>query len=924
MASIAELKKRIDMPDLARRLGLKEGKGGKEGALMFHSPGHKDSTASLSVSLVDGIWLYKDWSNPDGAHARGTVVDLVIYAGQAHDTAEAMRLLHEWYSIPFDKTDDKQKEEKSMVEWLAEKCLANTDPVVEYLKSRGISDLAIAGALKGKAIGFNDWTSTKVSAGTPGHGGPAAAFIVRTLNPGKIVAVDFRYLDADLNGGAKTQCQGEKLGYGWTSDIKRLHGAKTVYIVESPVNALSVETAFPTERHIAAFSIRGTGNVDNIDFSFLRGKQVRICLDHRDRVNQKTGYRPGLKSAWDLHEKLATMDIAALLVDQSGWEEGEDLNDVLQREGQEGTSRALKLIEPWLIPGLPGKEESAGKRRVFLPPHDYSKYWTFRVKDDHTQVVTKFTPPENEEDEPKLEFGDLCGFRVASLSRVAIQSASATMTGDPDSMPRVQFAVSVQTPRHGASLQRKVFDDEDLHNLTRWEKFGPIYTPASMKRMINILERTAEIGSRRAVNFVGLAWRDGELSANEGHQTYFTEPDKQCPYFNLAFPRGSEADARQVIEAFGRTMKQNAATLLLAWSLGGHLKQFLGFWPHMEMQANKGAGKSTLVKKLERAIAFSMLSGQSLQTEFRLVTSVSHTTHPVGWEELSTRRNEIIEKAVALLQETYQYTVNRRGSDMTEFLLCAPVLLAGEEVKADTLTGKLVRTDLTGKKGDPIPDTVPRFPVWNWLQWLAKLNKSAVLEKFEANQRFCQEGCCASAEDDGAARMVRNYAALLTAWELLTEFCGMPDTWNAMPRDLLAEMNRHIKETEATREPWVWIVEILLSEISRGNYQHPYKWETVKNENGEGEFCLCVRASHVMDHIAHTPALRDKYNALPIKTDRVFKKQLINAGVVHNPDFETSRGTTRMPHYMALSKDALERFGLYATFSNDNDTGSNH
>lgn len=923
MASIAELKKRIEMPDLARRLGLKEGKGATKGSLMFHSPGHKDTTASLSMSLNDGIWLFKDWSNPDGAHARGTVVDLVIYAGAAHDTTEAMRLLHEWYAIPFDKADDKPKEEKSMVEWLAEKCLANTDPVVEYLKSRGISDLAIAGALKNKAIGFNNWTSTKIAPNHPGHGGPSAAFIVRTLNPGKVVALDFRYLDAELNGGVKTQCQGEKQGYGWTSDIKRLHGAKTIYLVESPVNALSVETAFPTERHIAAFSIRGIGNVDNIDFSFLRGKQVRICLDHRDKINERTGYRPGLKAAWDLHEKLATMDIAALLVDQSHWHEGEDLNDVLQREGDQGTSRVLKLIEPWLIQGLPGRDDSAGRRRVFLPSQDYGKYWNYRVMDDHTQVVTKFTPAENEEDEPRLEFGDLCGFRVASLSRVTIQSANATMTGDPDAMPRVQFAVSVQTPRHGANLQRKVFDDEDLHNLTRWEKFGPIYAPSQMKRMVNILERTAEIGARRAVNFVGLAWRDGELIGNEGHHTYFTEPDKQCPYYNLSFPRGTHEDARQVVEAFGRTMKQNAATLLLAWSLGGHLKQFLGFWPHMQMQANKGAGKSTLVKKLERAISFSMLSGQSLQTEFRLVTSVAHTTHPVGWEELSARRQEIIDKAVGLLQETYQYTITRRGADMTEYLLCAPVLLAGEDVPIKSLIGKIVRTELSNKKADPIPDTLPRFPVWQWLQWLAKLDKTAVLQRFASCKSFISEGSRASGEDDGAQRMMQNYAALLLAWELLAEFCGMPDTWLSVPHDLLAEMNSHIGETSADREPWVWIVEILLSEISRGNYQHPYKWETVVNDAGAKDFCLAVRASHVIDHIAHSPALREKWNGLPVKSDRVFKKQLLGAGVVHNPDFETTRGTIRMPHYMALSKDALERFGLYATFSNDNDIGSN-
>lgn len=911
MASITELKKRIELEDLAERLGMTKGKGDNT---LWHSPAHKDKNPSLSIYEKDGNWAFMDHSNPSEAHASGSIIDLVIYCGRASDESEAMRFLHEFYSIPFDKKDAPQERiEKSLAEHIADKCLINTQPVVEYLQKRGISNLAIAAALKSKAVGFNDWTSTRAAPGEHGYGGPAAAFIVRTLNPGRIVAVDLRYFDAELNGGSKTQCQGEKHGYGWTSDIKRLHAARTVYITESPINAMSVETAFPTERHIAAFAVRGIGNIDNIDFSWLRGKQVRVCLDHVDPVNDRTGYRPGYKAAWDLHEKLTTLDIAALMVDQSGWDEGKDLNDILQAEGAEGTSRALKLIEPWLIPGLPGKDESKGRRRVYLPSHDYGKYWTYRIKDDHTQVVTKFTPADSEEEEPKLEFGDLCGFRVASLSRVTIQSAASTMTGDPDTSPNVQFAVSCQAPRHGAKLIRKVLDDEDLHNLTKWEKFGPIYAPAQMKRMLNILERTAEIGSRRAVNFVGLAWKDGQLSVNEGHDTYFTEPEKQCPYHNLTFPRGTAADARKVVEAFGATMRQNAATLLLIWSLGGHLKMFLDSWPHMELQADKGAGKSTLIKKLERAIAFTMFSNQSIQTEYRLITSVAHTTHPIGWEEISANKKEVIGAAAKLLQQTYQSTITRRGSEMTEYLLCAPVLLVGEDVPMDTLTGKMISVDITGKKGTPIPDDLPRFPVRQWLEFLAGISKAKVRECFEESRRFCTEGCMSSASDPGADRMIINYSGMLTAWTLLAEFTGLPDTWANVPRDILAEMNRHLSATKATRHPWVWIMEIILSEIAAGRFQHPYKWELVKNKEGVAVSCLAIRAGHIMDHISTTSALREKYNDLPVKSDRVFKKQLMSAGVVHNEDFETSRGTLRLAHYMAISLEKLELFGLHAT-----------
>ena len=37
--------------------------------------------------------------------------------------------------------------------------------------------------------------------------------------------------------------------------------------------------------------------------------------------------------------------------------------------------------------------------------------------------------------------------------------------------------------------------------------------------------------------------------------------------------------------------------------------------------------------------------------------------------------------------------------------------------------------------------------------------------------------------------------------------------------DLTKQMNQHIAETKATRHPWVWIVEKLLSEIARGEFR---------------------------------------------------------------------------------------------------------
>lgn len=914
MASIDELKRRIDLHDLADRLGLKRGAGGDKA--LYHSPGHDDKHPSLSI-FVDHHKSGTGWRDHSG-DAGGSCIDLVIYT-RGGTVPEAMKYLHEEYGIPFDKPAEKQEQRpKSTIDYIADRCIAEREKVREYLDGRKITTAAIDAALRAKTLGFNDWTSTKKASGEVGYGGPAAAFLVRDPGTGQVVGVDMRFLDPALNGDVKTQSHGEKDGYGWTSDQRKLDRATRVYLVESAINALSIDScAMPMT---AAYALRGIGNVDLIDFAFLKGKQVYICMDNDQPFadgHPKAGRRPGPEAAWALYERLTALNISAVLVDQAGWlddaeEPINDVNDMLQARGPADLARALDTYEQWLIAGMAGDDTRRGKSRVYLPAHDFAQYWRFRSRLDFTSYINRMERKgDDEEETPTMT--DLCGFRIASLSRVSVASASSTMTGDKDQTPSVYFAVTVQTPRHGAQLTRKVLLDDQLHNTQQWGKFGPIWQPAQFSRMVNILERTAHLGARNAANFVGLAWRDGALTVNEGPDCYFTEAEKQCPYHNLTFPSGPIQDARKVIQAYQATFKSNAAAIPLVWSLGGHMKALLGFWPHMTIQADKSAGKSTLIKRLERTIAFTMFSGQSLQTEFRLLTSISHTSHPVGWEELSARRQDVIDKAVGLLQENYQYTVTRRGAEMTEYLLSAPVMLAGEDVPVRSLLGKLVRTNLTGKKGPLMPDDLPRFPLREWLQFLSRLNKMDVLEKYSKLREYCLQKSRAGGADEGAKRMAGNYAAVMLAWRYLAEFAGMDYSEGDFGTDLVAEMNSHISESSADRSPWVWIMETVLSEIDAGNYRHPHKFDLV-----DGEMCLLLRTGHVMDHLAHSSHLRDKWNSLPVKSPGVFKRQLVGAGVMAgDKDVERTINTKRTAHLTPLSLKKLGEFGLSVAVRKD-------
>lgn len=911
---IDRLKETIDLHDLAEKLGL-ERPGGASGN--YRSPGHKDASPSLSIFPSKFGTAFKDHSDPD---KKGDCVALVQYV-DGGDAVAAVKRLCDLYAIPYDigqdRKADEPRREKSTAEYIAEKCLTAPLAAKQYLvEQRGILDWVVDKAIQARAVGWNDWRSTKVPEGSPGHGGPAAAFIVKTLNPGHVMAVDLRYADPALNGGVKTQCQGEKDGYGWTSDIRRLKAAKRVWVVESPINALSLECVIRADE--AAFAIRGVGNVDNIDWSYFRGKQLIGCFDNDEpfpefredgKRHAQAGIRPGLKAAWALHERLTALDISFLLIDQVEWSVN-DVNDFIKPGGPglDELKKAVKILEKCAIPGL-HYDAQAGKKRLYLPGHHWVKYENFRVQPDFTSYwgVKKTRDVNGDEIETPF-YKDLAGFRVAAISRLDLQGDRSTLTGDPDQQPTTRFSVSVQTTRNGARLMRKVFDDDNLHNIERWKRFGPVWDQSNFLRLVNIMECASDIGARKAVNFVGLCWRNGELAVNEGPDCYFEDPQYQCRYHNLIFPSGQASTAKRVIEAFHETFKENQALLLLTWALGSHLKAFIRFWPHAKMEADKGSGKSTLIGRLSGAIAMASLSGQTLKTEYRMVNSVAFTSHPVCWEEFS-RLNDLQRKlALDLLQETYQFQETTRSQK--SFLLSAPVLIAGEDAPVEDIAEKLVRIRLNkAKQGPELPFDLPQFPVRQWLQFLADIPPEQVRKALVQSRDLLNKHSAVS----NAQRIVENYAALLTSWRLLAEFAGLPIEFGGVLRSIVTEMNQYLSDSKGERHPWVWILNTLLAEIAQGTYEAPYVFTYI-----DGEVFLAIRTSDVMHHIRTRPALKSIWEQLPVKSDRVLKRQLVQAGVLamHDDDtaleVERTFRTRRVGHMTAISVEKIKEYGLHA------------
>jgi hypothetical protein len=915
------LNEKIDCSDLAERLSLR-----REGAKgNYHSPHHEDKTPSVSVyrDKKSGLSKFMDYSIDKG----GGPVDMLMWHSGL-DFVKAVKELAGMFGVPIaERGQPAEQRQESLAEFIAGKCKAavreDANPVFDYLQGRGVGQKAIEHAIERGSLGLNLWSNPAVEAGKINHGGAAAAFLVKDRVTTQIVAVDMRYFDAELNGGQKTMSQGEKVGFPWCSDWRRLESARTVYVVESSINALSIESCVLPGS--AAVATRGTGNVARTDWSFLRGKSVIACFDNDKPLERgpDMGYSPGAKAAWLLHEILTGLDISCQLVDQSGWFEDperkkpiKDINDFLKIHGWERTTTELRKIEEWAIPGVPAEESGmGGKRRLYFPGHDYHAYTRYRVQPDFTRTIEK-TVTDEEGGKPRHIYNDVCGFRIAAVSRVQIASDESAMTGTPDHSPQTMFALTVQTPADGPVLQRMVVDRAQLRNLEVWKRNGFIFAPTAFSRLVSLWERAAGIGERDAVNFVGLAWRNGKPVVNEGADCFFTEPSEQCPYHGLTFPSGRPQDAGEVLEAFQRTFKANAAAIPFVWALGAHLKAFLGFWPHFVLQAEKGAGKTVVVKAIGRAIAMAQFSRQTLGSEYRIIGSISYTSHPVGWGEFSTLKQDMRAKAVASLQESYGYEATSRGMGLKRrFLLCAPVLLSGEDVPVDALEGKLIRSTLTqAGQGEEIGEKLPHFPVKEWLRFLCSVGKQRVRELHAEAVQQLADRCAAQVTDAGAKRMMQNYGAVLASWLLLREFMGVPDEAGAFVRDLATEMNTHINESKATRQPWVSIIEKLLSEIASRNFRHPFEFG-----DADGVEVLYTRTSYIMAHIQQSNSLRDFYDEITIKSPRVLKQQLVSAGVVdlasegskEPKHYERSFNGRRESNMVALIVDRLKEYGLH-------------
>lgn len=122
-----------------------------------------------------------------------------------------------------------------------------------------------------------------------------------------------------------------------------------------------------------------------------------------------------------------------------------------------------------------------------------------------------------------------------------------------------------------------------------------------------------------------------------------------------------------------------------------------------------------------------------------------------------------------------------------------------------------------------------------------------------------------------------------------------------LPVPAMEKIGRDIDPDEA---PWLAIVEQFGREMAAGNFKGPHRFE------GEGEHAtLAVRTSDIMTHLSTRRELREFWRALAVKSDRVLKRLLVQAGVVVG-EGERTVGAARVARMCVLSLPALAAQGV--------------
>ena len=279
MLTLDQLRERIALPDLAERLGMVRCSQNGDVQLWRRKDAERPE---ISINLMHAFW--RDARGQGGGH----VLDLVMWA-MDQDYPTANRTLHNMYYLhylPLREDEEEDTSDTDKLLYIANKNAEQAGNAYKYLNSeRGIPDHVIKAGIENRSLGWTNYINPKVAAGEPHHGGEAVSFNTFHPHTKMLAAVDFRYYDAELNGDMKTKSLGQKNGVFWMLDPRALREAQTVYVVEGPLDALSIEAAFWGNPTVCAIALRGTQV--QVNWQLFRGKTIMSCYDKDEPKEDK-------------------------------------------------------------------------------------------------------------------------------------------------------------------------------------------------------------------------------------------------------------------------------------------------------------------------------------------------------------------------------------------------------------------------------------------------------------------------------------------------------------------------------------------------------------------------------------------------------------------------------------------------------------
>lgn len=273
-------------------------------------PFHEDENASLSVKFLSDKWQFRCF----GCGTKGSIIDFVMEMERV-DFKEALELIARRTAHYVPKARPKPKTNEVDVKSIFQKSLAESKKASEYLIQRSVPKKVCRYCETHQLYGYSIYDRDNR---------PAVVFPITDPNTLELIGVEKRYTDGN-DYEKKSKALGHKSG-GLFLDPGSIKKAKFVFFTEGPISAISLFTLRDRNPNMTAAATMGALNI-GFETKFLKGKKVYILFDNDDQG------REGEKELLEQIGKATVLHVG---------EEGQDPNDILQKQGVNGLYENVK------------------------------------------------------------------------------------------------------------------------------------------------------------------------------------------------------------------------------------------------------------------------------------------------------------------------------------------------------------------------------------------------------------------------------------------------------------------------------------------------------------------------------------------------------------------------------------------------------